>query len=564
MIRRTSAWTALAIVCATAGALLQTPNQPAAARGTASLLPGGAVLVVQAKDFASMLGDWNASPEKSAWLSSANYQAFSRSRLFLRLEEAYKEFATAAGVPPDMALVSDVAGSESALAIYDIGKLEFLYVTRLPSAKTMENALWRTRGQYEPRDAGGTPFYVRTDPESKRVVAFAARDQYLLLATRDDLVAGALTLIAGRGGQAVDAEGWFTQAVRAASAPGDLRLVANLAALVKQPHFRSYWVQGNITELKQFSAAVSDLTRTPTDIREERVLVRVDENAPARGSALGEIVRLVPDTAGLYRVWSAPPADEATTLAFEKVIGTSAASVTPSRSAPGLGSTVARVGGDGDLESRIDEAPQAPRSATYDTAALAQLIGAERLTAMLHVESSRAATDRVFVDRGSVIVLARSSDWPQNARDALRAVVEPVWTKARVGMRWIDTRVGAQTFSQLEGLDALAVTQRGRLLFLSNDPALLAAVLDGTARPAVQLQASYAAGFRHGLERERFSQMMRVIDHASAGVDGRPPLFFSENVASLGDTLRRVASASIVVRDGGATVSQTVTYGLSR
>ena len=76
-----------------------------------------------------------------------------------------------------MALVSDVAGAESALALYDVGKLEFLYVTRLPSAKTMENALWRTRGTYQPRAAAGTPFYVRVDPESKRVVAFGVRDQ---------------------------------------------------------------------------------------------------------------------------------------------------------------------------------------------------------------------------------------------------------------------------------------------------------------------------------------------------------------------------------------------------
>ena len=117
---------------------------------------------------------------------------------------------------------------------------------------------------------------------------------------------------------------------------------------------------------------------------------------------------------------------------------------------------------------------------------------------MLHVESTRPGADRVFVERGSVIVVSRSTDWPQNsARDAVRALVDPVWTKAHLGMRWTETRAGTQTFLQLEGLEAVAVTERGRLLFLANDPALLASVLEGASKPAVALRATYAAGFRH-------------------------------------------------------------------
>jgi hypothetical protein len=565
MKARRLAWTGIGVVLATVGAVLQTPAQPPRQAGITALLPAGAALVLQAKDFASLVGDWSTSAEKTKWLASSNYDAFSRSRLFLRLEGAYDEFSTAAGVPPDMALVSDVAGAESALALYDIGKLEFLYVTRLPSAKMIENVLWRTRGDYEPREAAGTPFYVRVDPESKRVVAFGVRDQYLVLATREDLLAGALTLIGGAGAS-VETEGWFAQAVTAAGAPGDLRLVADLNALVKEPHFRSYWVQENISELKQYSSAVSDLTRTPSEIREERMLRRAEEKPPAENtSGLGDIVRLVPDTAGLYRAWTAPPAEQATTLIFEKVIATTSASAQRDRTAPRLGSTVGVAAGGGDLESRIDEEARAPRPTTYQMGALAQLVGSEALTAMLHVEATRTATDGVFVDRGSVIVLARPTDWPPGAaRDAVRTLVDPVWTKAHLGMRWIDARVGTQTFSRLEGLEAVSVTERGRLVFVASDPVLLAAVLDATSKPAVALEGEYAAGFRHALERGRFAGVMRFVDHAFAGGETREPLFFSENLASLSETLSRVDSASIVVRDRGATVSQTMTYRLAR
>jgi hypothetical protein len=559
------AWTSIGVVLATVGALLQTPGAQPQPIAITTLMPAGATLVLQAKDLASLLGDWNASSEKTKWLGSANYQAFSRSRLFLRLEAARDEFATAAGLPPDMALIADVAGTESALALYDIGKLEFLYVTRMPSARTLENALWRTRGEYEPREAAGTPFYVREDAESERVVAFGVRDQYLVLGTREDLVAGALSLIGGQGGASIAGEGWYAQALKSAGSQGDLRLVGDLATLSRQPHFRSYWIQQNITELSQYASFVSDLTRTAAEIREERVLLRVQEQpATANAAALGDIVRLVPDTAGLYRAWLSPRADAATALIFEKVIATSRASTQPDRSAPRLSGAGGATGSSADLETRIDEETRAPRPTTYQMGALAQLVGSEPLGAMLHVEATRAAADGVFVNRGSVIVLARSTDWPQGAvRGALTTLIDPVWTKAHLGQRWNDERIGTQTFSRLEGLEPVAVAERGRLLFIASDPALLAAVLDAASRPAVAMEGAYAAGFRHAAERGRFASLMRLVDHAAAATENREPLFFSENLASLSDTLARVDSAAIVVRDGGTRVSHTMTYRLA-
>jgi hypothetical protein len=563
---------------ATVGALLQTPAQAPRQPAITALLPAGATLVLQAKDFSSLLSDWNGSAERAAWLESATYRSFSRSRLFLRLGQAQEEFGTAAGIPPGMALLADIAGRESGLALYDVGKLEFLYITRLPSAKLVDNALWRERGDYETRQAAGTPFYVRVDQESKRVVAFGTRDGYLVLSTREDLLAGSLALIGRQDGTSVESEGWFDRSVRSTGAAGDLRLVMNMAALVKEPHFRSYWVQDNVSEMRQYSSGVSDLFRTPTAIREERVLARAEERpAGAPGNnvsnvisvsdvpALGEVLRLVPDAAGLYRAWALPSAEEARTLVLKTIIAPSADSSVRNRTAPRLGQTGGATGDAGDLESTIDEEARAPRTTGYQTAALDRLLIGAPLTAMLHVASTRPGGDGVFVDRGAVVVLARSSDWQAGAaRDAVRSLVQPMWTKAGLGLNWIDARVGTQSFSRMEGLDPLMVTERGRLLFVANDPALLASVLESLAKPAPTVAGGYAAGFRHSVERGRFASVMRFIDRAAATAENREPMFFSESLGSLSETLSRVDSASIIVRDAGATVSQTVTYQLGR
>src|SRR4029077_11423218 len=237
-------------------------------------VPAGALLYLEGKNLSGLLADWNKSAQKQQWVTSDNYEIFSRSRLFLRLKGAGDQFAAAAGLPPDMDLLSQVAGSRSVLALYDIGKLQFLYITRLPTANSMQTVLWQTRAKFETRSAGGVNFYLRRDPGSEREVAFAISGDYLLLATREDLLAGALQLMAGSKDRTVEQEQWWLESVAAAGPAGDLRMVLDLDKLVPSPHFRTYWVQQNITDLKPYSAGISDLYRSSQQYREERVLLK--------------------------------------------------------------------------------------------------------------------------------------------------------------------------------------------------------------------------------------------------------------------------------------------------
>ena len=289
----------------------------------AAWVPSGPLLYLEARDFGALLRDWNASGEKSAWLDSANYEVFTRSRLFGRLGEAWQEFAAAAGFNPDMQALEPIAGGHSVLALYDIGKLEFLYISAAPSANVMESVLWQSRAKYESRNAGGSPFYVHADPASGRVVAFAVYRDYVLLGTREELVAGALRLLAGEKPAAVNQDPWFRESVRAAGSPGDLRLVMNLETIVRTPYFRSYWIQRNNTMLQPYWAGIADTRLTPTEIREDRVLLRstAEPGPPAAPSAgVAALARLVPDDAGLYRAWAAPEVSAVADLIRDKLL----------------------------------------------------------------------------------------------------------------------------------------------------------------------------------------------------------------------------------------------------
>lgn len=551
-----------------------------APKALAGLVPAGPLLYLEARDFASLVHDWNTSSAKDLWLGSDNYQVFSRSRLFIRLKEAQDEFAAAIGFPPDMSLVESVAGGESALALYDIGKLEFLYITRTPSVRAMENALWRTREKFEPRSVAELPYYVRTEPSKRRVAAFATTDDFLLVATREDLLASGLALIAGKPGPTLRDERWFGDAVRAAGPAGDLRLALNMEAIVRAPHFRSYWVQRNASDLRQYAAEISDVRRSAAEIREDRVLLRSKapetpngsgEGPTSAGDILAEILRFVPEDIGLYRAWANPTMGNALDLLERKVLAPHPGPAAASKYAPIASLSEGQVGSEEDLESRVDIPPLEDAGGAFGSEALRKLLEGKKLAAALQLQSSRGLPGDVFVGTQSAIVLSASADWDGDAaRAGLLGAVESLWTTARLGANWVERRRGGATYYELDGLTPLALATHGRFLIAANSSDLLLAVFNRISNPPASQGGVYAAGFRHARERQNLVKMMRLIETpfaqrlADQGPGEHEPLFFSENLASLSRALARVESASIVVHDRGSLVSQTVTYELSR
>ena len=563
----------LALVCAGIGrAAYQAaaPSEPPLSK----YVPAGPLLYLEAKDFSALLADWNSSPQKTQWVESSNYEVFSRSRLFLRLHGAGEQFAAAAGLPPDMNFLSQVAGTRSAVALYDVGNLQFLYITYLPSAKSMQTTLWQTRAKFEPRSAGGVNFYVRRDPESQKEVAFAVSGDYLLLATREDLLAGALQLMSGSQNRTVESEQWWAQSVASAGAMGDLRMVLNLEKIVPSPYFRTYWVQQNITDLTQYSAEVSDLFRSGRQYREERVLLRKAPSAAASSAdgleAAAELVRLVPDSAGVYEAKANPSADSCLDLLETKLLAPHLGPAPPSQIAPQVQLTSGETGGGSDLETRIDQ-PAVQRPVTpQNTTALKELLDKTQILASLQVQSTERDNAAVFVRIHSAVVLAAASDWNEaSIHSALAEFVRPGLTASQLGVAWQQK----SSYYELDGLWPLAASVRGKYLLLSDDPNLIAAMLSNFNRKSDMKPVVFVAGLNHARERANFARFSDVVDRPNlrqSNFPGNPPgmerqpQFFSENMASLSSTLAAVSTERITVRTEGDRILQTVTYEWSQ
>jgi hypothetical protein len=545
----------------------------------ATLMPSGALVYLEAPDFGHLLRDWDASKVKADWLRSDNYAVFSRSNLFTKLKDVYAEYGEAAGFRAGLSGVIEIAGTDSALALYGIRDVEFLYISRIADADFMKTQLWAVREKFEQRQAGGLSFYLRTDPASKRTIAFAFAKGYLLLATRDDLVAQTLELLAGGSNPSIASDRWYRESTERAQGPAadraELRLVMNIESLVKSDYFRSYWIQRDASVVRRYWAGLADVRRSGSAITETRVFLRApDAQTPlpaASGSGeVSSLLELVPPEAGLYKAARVGDSSTVAALVVEKLIGPQPQSTRDWREAPMAVSPDSQAGGEGDLETRIDEQPLPSDPGISDSvASVRAMVDQTGCSAFLLVQSSAPAS-ATFVHVPAVIVLDGVQDWDPNAvRISLTAAAGKLWTTSQLGARWVSGTAGRHPVERLDGLGALTFAANGRLLVLGNDARLLAAVLDRVgARPSTGA-LDYAAGFRHSLVRSDYLRIMTALDfgtsHGKAEGDGPPdaPAFFSGNIGSLGRVLSSVAEVRVTEEERGAVVLQTVVYRMA-
>jgi hypothetical protein len=178
--------------------------------------------------------------------------------------------------------------------------------------------------------------------------------------------------------------------------------------------------------------------------------------------------------------------------------------------------------------------------------------------ALLVVQATRKNTDGVLLGIPSVVVIAGAADWVlPSVQKAVQDLVAPGMTAAQLGLQWREVK-DAGGYYEFDGLSPVQVAVRGKLLFVANDTALLAAVLQ-TKNPAPAQAVSYSAAFSHTRERQSFYEFTGLVDKNAAG-DGSEPQFFSRNMASFSRTFAKVDAEEIVTRQTKDKIQQTVTY----
>jgi hypothetical protein len=564
-----------------------------AATELSSFAPEGALLAIESPDFAGLLKSWTSSGEEQRWLNSADYAGFERSRLFSRLSEAQDEYTATAGLAADSRFLQQIAGGQSLLAWYDIGTLKFLYVTRMAPGDAEKTPLLTLRSKFEERKVGGSTFYVRTQERNDdgadgtsdgssnqngaKTVAFAVHGDYLLLATDQGLLANALQLMDKPADRTVQHEPWYANTVAAAGREaGDLRMTLNLAQIVDSPYFRTYWVQQNITEMKQYSAALSDLYREDGDFREERVMLAAKPESVGADVDLVPVLAYLPANSGVYRATAQPDTSVVLDALEDKLLSRRPSEYRDPHTAPTADLSTPTAGDAMSLEERIDEPLVAARSVSAELGGLRAQIDAAHTQAMLVYSATETAKagDRatVFLPVHTAVVLQAGGAWNQAAlQQALSSAIAARLTVGGSGLAWRPGKQGQTAWSELTGMQGLALAVQGKICVVASDEATMLRLMDAAHGPAkAAMVATTVVGFDHRSEREPFLRLIGLLDRTNympPSADGSAPPFFSGNMASLSNTFQDLDSETFTQTasgsqnaSGGSVVHQTVVY----
>ncbi len=241
----------------------------------AGVMPRGAMVYVQASDLSALMKTWLASPVRSQFYDSASFGEFEKSHVYLKIQDRKKDFEAAIGVGLDEKRLAELSGRASAVSIYDIGKLELVFVTEIPRARAIASALFKQAPQFSERSADGTSYYVRdvtTDGgRLNQQFCFAYVEDKLIVTTTEGLMIRAVAnaKVTGADSLSSDVVGLAEQATGFAA--HDVTMWLDQVRLNRNLYFGSYWIHHN-TEgaLANIENGLIDLKITREGMNEQR------------------------------------------------------------------------------------------------------------------------------------------------------------------------------------------------------------------------------------------------------------------------------------------------------
>jgi hypothetical protein len=288
--------------------------------GLAGVMPRGAMVYVQAADLSALMKTWLASPVRSQFYDSASFSAFQKSRVFLKLQDRKKDFESAIGVGLDEGRVAELAGRVSAVSIYDIGKIEMVFVSEVPRARAVASTLFKQIPQFQERSAEGTSYYVRdvtTDGgRLNQQFCFAYVEGKLIVTTTEGLMIRSIGNTKGSASESLIADVLPLAETAGGFIAHDVTMWLDQARLNRNRYFDNYWIYHNKdAELSNIESGLIDLRLTREGITEQRWF-KTGDRGPVSGVAAGGgdrvagLARFAPVDTQLVRVHSTGPPEQ--------------------------------------------------------------------------------------------------------------------------------------------------------------------------------------------------------------------------------------------------------------
>jgi hypothetical protein len=296
----------------------------------AGVMPRGAMVYVQANDLSTLMKTWLASPVRSQFYDSASFAAFQKSRIYLKLQDRKKDFESAIGVELNEKRVAELAGSASAVSIYDIGKIEMVFVTEVPRARAVASTLFKRAPQFSERSANGISYYVRdvtTDGgRLNQQFCFAYVESKLIVTTTEGLMIRAVANAKAAGSDSLLSDVVALADEATGFAAHDVTMWLDQQRLNANRYFDNYWIHQNAHgALEAIETGLIDLRITREGMNEQRWFKLGGGRGEAAGAMsadqLAALMKFAPTSAQLVQVHATAPPDHLSSAIEQSLFG---------------------------------------------------------------------------------------------------------------------------------------------------------------------------------------------------------------------------------------------------
>ena len=275
-------------------------------------LPRGALVYVQFADLPALIKRWKESPVSAKYLESRSFHDLANRHLGLKLASRWQEFSKASGFPLDLETVAGFADGRASIAIYDIGKLDLVFIAPVSDELFAATQLVQNRTRFEEEDRGHglTAYRVAVEADrgrQKQEILFTHVKGRLIVATSEKLLARTIANVVGRSSKdRLSDEPAFSRLSERIT-PHLATLWVDQAALNKDYYFKRYWLMKDVTKLNNVRAGIFDLSIEDEKVSESREFLLATPEQPKTVSVADgrELLSHVPDDAALYQMSAA-------------------------------------------------------------------------------------------------------------------------------------------------------------------------------------------------------------------------------------------------------------------
>ncbi|HEY0427065.1 MAG TPA: hypothetical protein VGC76_04585 [Pyrinomonadaceae bacterium] len=274
--------------------------------------PRGALVYLQISDLPAFIKLWNESNFKEKYTASENFKDISKRHLGLKLASRWQEFNEAAGFPIDFAALAGLTENRAAIALYDVGKLEFVFVAPVSEELFAATKFVQNQANFtEETLADGTIIYrakIAADRgrQNQELIFTNAKGRFVL-ATSEKLLAATLTNINGDKTKNRLSDEPSFQLLSEKTETHAATVWVNQQVLNDDYYFKRYWLMADAENLKNIRAGVFDFEMQDEKFVERRkfLLDQKIDSAPVTPKETAEMISRLPADIPFYSLQSA-------------------------------------------------------------------------------------------------------------------------------------------------------------------------------------------------------------------------------------------------------------------